>query len=213
MPAALRLALATLALAAVLPRAQGAGWEALPSSGRIVVNVEKTGLFSGFAHDHHFEVTEWRARADIPDGDPAGAAVEVVLSAGSLRDRQTSLSERDRRKVDAQAAGPDVLDAEHHPRIEFRAEHVKLEPAAGEVKGRATGTARGTLTLRGRERPVEIALEAERERDGWRVRGHTRVKQSDFGIRPFRGFGGTVGVKDELEIELDLTLHPSAGRP
>jgi polyisoprenoid-binding protein YceI len=154
--------------------------EAVPGpDSRVVVHVYKKGLFSAFAHDHHFEVTEWRATAEVAGDDPARAAIDVVLSARSLRDRQKKLSDADRTKVDAPAAGPEVLDA-----------------------------LRGTLTLRGRSGPAVVTFEAERAGAGWRARGSAKVKQSAFGIKPFSGFGGTVGVKDELEIEISLALVP-----
>jgi polyisoprenoid-binding protein YceI len=182
-------------------------FEAVPGAdSRIVVHVHKKGLFSAFAHDHHFEVTEWRATAEVPESGPGGAAVDVVLSAGSLRDRQGKLSDGDRKKVDAQAAGPQVLDAEHHPRVEFRSERLELEP--GSTPDHVRGSLRGTLTLRGRSGPAVASFVAERGAAGWRARGSARVKQSAFGIKPFSGFGGTVGVKDELEIEISLALVP-----
>jgi len=31
-----------------------------------------------------------------------------------------------------------------------------------------------------------------------------------FGVKPFSGFGGTVGVKDEVAIELEMMLRPVA---
>jgi polyisoprenoid-binding protein YceI len=176
------------------------------ADGRIVVHVYKKGLFSGFAHDHHFEVTGWRLTADVPERGVAAASLEAVLDAGSLHDRQEKLSDQDRKKVDGQAAGPEVLDAEHHPRIEFRADRIDLEPGSGPDLVR--GSLRGTLTLRGKSGPAVVAFEAERAGGGWRAKGTARVKQSAFGIRPFSGFGGTVGVKDELEIEIAVTLRP-----
>ena len=181
--------------------------EAVPGpDSRVVVHVYKKGLFSAFAHDHHFEVTDWRATAEVAGDDPARAAIDVVLSARSLRDRQKKLSDADRTKVDAQAAGPEVLDAEHHPTVEFRSERVELDPAS--TRDRARGALRGTLTLRGRSGPAAVTFEAERAAAGWRARGTAKVKQSAFGIKSFSGFGGTVGVKDELEIEISLALVP-----
>jgi polyisoprenoid-binding protein YceI len=206
----LRCLVAALAIASSATAARAASWEALPADSRIVVHVYKKGVFSAFAHDHEFEVTQWRATADVPDGDPASTTVEVILSASSLRDRQQRLSESDRRKVDGQAAGPEVLDAEHHPQIEFRSQHVALEPPSDDRRGLVRGKLLGTLTVRGREVPTEVAFEATRDSDAWRVRGRARVKQSRLGIEPFSGFGGTVGVKDELEIELALLLRPKA---
>ena len=64
-----------VALAPVLaaPAALAASYEAGPTDGRILVHVHKRGLFSMFAHDHHFEVTRWRATAEVPDGGPPPA--------------------------------------------------------------------------------------------------------------------------------------------
>jgi polyisoprenoid-binding protein YceI len=198
---------AAVAVTATVARAEE--WEAAPGDdSRVVVHVRKKGVFSAFAHDHHFEVTRWKATASMPDRTPASTSVEVVLFADSLRDRQEALSEGDRRKVNAQAAGPEVLDAEHHPRIEFRAERLELAPGGGADHLRAALP--GTLTLRGRSAPVTVDVEAENASGTWRVHGSARVKQSAFGIKPFRAVGGGVGVKDEIEIELSLALRARA---
>jgi polyisoprenoid-binding protein YceI len=134
-----------------------------------------------------------------------------VLAADSLRDRQTALSDADRRKVDGQAAGPDGLDAAGHPEVAYRSTGVTLDGGAGEGVASARGTLHGELSLRGRTRPVDVAFEAERGPGGWRVRGRARLKQSDFGIEPFSGFAGTIGVKDEVEIELAILLAARVG--
>lgn len=196
-----------LSILAGAPAVAAGGLEATSASGRILVHAFKKGLFAGFAHDHRFEVTRWRATADVPEGDLSRLSVEAVLDAGSLRDRQGALSDADRAKVDAQAAGPDVLDAAHHPEIAWRSEGVVLDPGAGK-DGRVRGTAHGRLTMHGQTRPVDVAFEAQRLGQAWDVRGTSRARQSDFGISPFSGFAGTVGVKDEVEIEIALTLRP-----
>lgn len=206
--AAVSLLLAIAVVAVAAGPATAEDLEAAPGpDSRVVVHVHKRGLFSGFAHDHHFEVGAWRASARVPGQDDLrDTTVTVVLEAGSLHDRQERLSEADRRKVDAQAAGPEVLDAEHHPRIEFRAGHLELGPGDGGAD-HLRGVLHGTLALRGTSAPADVTVEADRVPAGWRIRGHAKVRQSAFGIRPFSGFGGTVGVKDEVEIELVLALQ------
>ncbi len=203
--------LAILAAAAVSAAPGGAGrFEAAPVGPGVRIHVAKRGAFAMFAHDHDFEVTRWRGAGEVPGGDPGRASIELTLEAGSLRDREAKLSEADRRKVDAQAAGPEVLDAAHAPEITYRSERVTLDGAAG--GGDVKGTIHGRLTLRGRTQPVDVAFEAAREGDGWSVRGRARFKQSDFGIRPFSGVGGTVGVKDEVEVTFQLALRPAPSR-
>lgn len=204
-------ALMLLPLLATTAAAAPAGgrFEAHPAGEGIRVHVAKRGMFSAFAHDHDFEVTRWRGTAKVPDGDPARASLELVLEAGSLHDREQGLSSGDRKKVDAQAAGPDFLDAVHAPEITYRAERVSVDAARGDARV-AHGTIHGTLTVRGHSRPVDASFEAEPSPDGWQVRGRARFRQSEFGIRPFSGFGGTVGVKDELEVRFALALRPAS---
>jgi polyisoprenoid-binding protein YceI len=206
---AVQLATALLGIVVMARGADAESLEARPADGRIVVHAYKAGLFSGFAHDHHFEVTEWRAVVNLPGGEPGGASVQVVFSAASLRDRQPSLSEGDRRKVEGQAAGPDVLDAVHHPRVEFRSERLDVAPDA-RPGGHVRGTLHGKLTVRGRTVDTDVPFEAERASGSWQIRGKARLKQSAFGIKPFSGFGGTVKVKDDLDVEIAFTLRPSA---
>jgi polyisoprenoid-binding protein YceI len=196
-------------IAAAAPaRGAGASLQGGPETGRVVVNVAKRGLFSAFAHDHALEVTRWRARGDVPGGDPARASVEVVLEAASLRERNEALSAGDRKKVESQTAGREVLDAERYPEITWRSERVTLDPAAG-AGAKVRGTMHGALTLHGATRPVDVPFDAELQPAGWRVRGRVRFKQSDFGIAPVTTMGGTVGVKDAVEIDLDVALRPA----
>jgi polyisoprenoid-binding protein YceI len=201
---------ALIALAAT-PSQGSFRFEALPAADGIRVHVAKSGLFSAFAHDHDFEVTRWHGTAEIPDRDPGRASVELILEADSLRDREKGLSSGDRRKVESQAAGPEALDAASAPEITYRAERVSLDSRAGADTGPVRGTLHGQLTLRSRTRPVDATFEAERAADTWRVRGRARFKQSEFGIRPFSGYGGTVSVKDEVDVTFALTLQPGAG--
>ena len=201
--------LALFAVAAAQPP-DGGRFVALPEGDGIRIHVEKRGLFSAFAHDHDFEVTRWRGDAAIPGGDPARASLEVVLEASSLRDREKGLPSGDRGRVEAQAAGPEILDAAHAPEIVYRSERVTLDAPSGAGAGPARGTIHGALTLRGRTHPVDASFDARREGDGWRVHGQARFRQSEFGIRPYSGVGGTVGVKDELEVTFALTLEPGA---
>jgi len=206
------LALVALAAAAAAAPERDRRLEAGPEDGRVRIHVAKKGLFSAFAHDHDFEVTRWRAEAELPGGDAGRATVEVSLQADSLRDRHEGLSDGDRRKVDAQAAGPEVLDAASHPEIVWRGARVALAPVVGAAPESIHGKAIGSLTLRGRTRPVEVALDGDPDGEGWRVRGRATFRQSDFGIRPFSGFGGAVGVKDEVALTFELTLRPAAAR-
>jgi polyisoprenoid-binding protein YceI len=188
--------------------AEGTNWSAARAGSQIVVNVYKKGLLSGMAHDHHFSAGEFRVTATTGGASPAPTRVEVVVASGALRDGAPDLSPSDRAKVDAQAAGEDVLDAAHFPEIRFVSRETPASWAPAGPDGSAGGELVGVLTLRGRERPVTVAVRTIPEAKGLRARGSVRFRQSDFGIEPYSGFLGMVAVEDEIQLDFNLLLEP-----
>jgi len=190
-------------------RADAVRWVAAPGRGEIVVNVFRKGLFSNLAHDHHFVAGRFRVAATLDDARGVVGPFEVEVDAASLRDRQPELSDADREKVDAQAASAEVLDAARFPAIRLAPGPAPEAPLRRTADGSLEGSLEGVLSLHGRSRPVAVPVHAAREGPGWRVRGAARFLQSDFGIEPYSGFLGTVGVHDEVEVAFDLFLVPA----
>ena len=62
----------------------------------------------------------------------------------------------------------------------------------------------GNLTLHGRSSPVSVDVNL---RNGHYL-GSARLKQRTFGMTPVSIAGGTVKVKDEVEVEFDIVLVP-----
>jgi polyisoprenoid-binding protein YceI len=181
-------------------------WSATPGRSRITIHVYKKGFLSGMAHDHHFAAGSFRVTATMVAGAPALARLEVTIAADSLRDQQPELSAEDRAKVDAQAAGSDVLDAARFPEIRFEPEGPAESALRVEPDGSLDGELSGTLSLHGQRHPLAVRVHAAREGEAWRARGSVRFKQSDFGIEPYSGFLGAVAVHDEILVEYDLVL-------
>jgi polyisoprenoid-binding protein YceI len=202
----LAVLVATLALAEA-PQASPNQWSAVPGRSRITIHVYKKGFLSGMAHDHHFAAGSFRVTASLDGAAPPHARFEVTVAAGSLRDQQPDLSAEDRAKVDAQAAGADVLDAARFPEIRFAPEGSAGSVLRLEPDGSIDGELAGTLSLRGKQHPVAVQLNATREGEAWHARGSARFKQSDFGIEPYSGFLGAVAVHDEILVEYDLVLE------
>jgi polyisoprenoid-binding protein YceI len=189
-------------------------WTADTARSRITIHVFKKGLLSGLAHDHHFVPGNWSATATFEGASPSAAHVEVIVAANSLRDQQPALSEKDREKVDRQAAGPEVLDARRYPEIRFVSKSVAVASGtSGAPDGGLRGTLTGTLSLHGQERPVSVPITATKDGKTWRARGTVNFNQSAFGIHPYSGFGGTIAVRDEVKLEYELVLTPASRMP
>jgi polyisoprenoid-binding protein YceI len=162
---------------------------ARPSSSiRIIVG--KMGLFSGLGHEHIIE-------APIAEGhvDTVVHTVHLRFEASQLRVADIGISDSDRREIQATMLGPKVLDASHFPSISFDSTAVqKLDPDHWRLTG--------NLTLHGVTQLVAVDVRYS----GGVYHATSGFRQSIFGIKPVSSAGGSVRVKDELEIHFDGVL-------
>jgi YceI-like domain len=152
----------------------------------LTVHAYKSGLFSGFAHDHVIEGKV--AKGIIRPGDQP--AVELELQARELKVLDPELATDKRAEVQQRMLGPDVLDVERFPRIVFRSTSIQ---AAGAGRWQV----RGDLSLHGQTQPIAFEV----TKSGERYAGRAVIKQRAFGIKPVSVAGGTVKVKDEVAVE------------
>lgn len=161
---------------------------------RVVVRVYRSGLFAMFAHDHQIE-------APIDSGSVrmgGNPSVELRFETSHLRVLDPELSADTRAEIQDTMLGPKVLDAPRYPEIRFVSDHITTD-------GPGEWRVRGKLTLHGQTHPVVVDVS---EKDG-SYQGSVKIKQLDFGISPIRIVGGTVRVKDDVEIRFEIRLHAS----
>lgn len=170
-----------------------------PEQGMLEVRTYREGVAQMAGHDLIIDVGQWHASAEV-SGDGALTSLEVGVDPRSLEVREglrgvKPLTDKDRRKIRDDIEGK-VLGGEP---ISFRS-------AAVESSGERL-RADGELTLAGSTRPVSYELGISPE---GRVHGTLPITQTEFGITPYRGFMGTLKVRDVVEVALDVQL-PSAG--
>jgi YceI-like protein len=186
----LKLCWLLLLFSSTLAQSQGA---ATPSSSKpqesaVTIHVFKTGLFSGFAHNH--VVLAPIGGASI---DPDSKKVEVSFSTKDMKVIDPEVSDKDRAEIQSTMLGPKVLDAAKYPEIRFKSS--RIEQTSPEHY-RVTGT----LELHGTRKELSFEVTGTPEH----YHGATKLKQTDYGIQPISLFGGSVKVKDELELEFDI---------
>jgi polyisoprenoid-binding protein YceI len=156
----------------------------------LTVRAFKTGLFSGFAHDH--EVSAPIASGTINESDKNGSVI-LKIDARQLKVLDPKLEPNKRAEVQQTMHSDKVLDSTHFPNIEFTS-----------TQARQTGPDKwmvvGILKLHGETHSVTVNV--ERRNDHYI--GATTFRQRDFGITPISIGGGTVKVKDEVKIEFDI---------
>ena len=158
---------------------------------KLTIRVFKKGLFSGFAHDH--EIAAPLASGTV---DTAALSVELRFYAKTLKVLDPNVSAGDLAKIQETMLSDKVLDTEHFPEISFISRSVK---AAGDN----AYTVEGDLTLHGVTHPLTLQVSLQNNH----YTGSVNLKQTDFGITPISVFGGSVKVKDVIEVSFDIVLQ------
>ncbi len=171
--------------------------------GRVTLLTSRDGLAAQVGHDLTIEVAVWSAELTIePDGKPA--ALSVTLDLHSLAVIQGSgglkpLTDRDKREIAVTARK--ALGVDRNPKATFVAS--SFEPGSN-----GGGFIQGTLTLGGVSRPLRLHV-AQRGQGSYH--GTASVRQSEFGIKPYTAFLGSLRVSDAVGVEVDLALGAGGG--
>jgi polyisoprenoid-binding protein YceI len=159
-----------------------------PGYSTISIHVHKSGLFSALGHNH--EISAPVAKADI---DAKAMSAVILVHAADLKVVDTDLSDKDRASVQQTMLGPKVLNAEKSPDIRFGSS--KIEQTSPQ-HFRVTGN----LELHGVKKEITFEMTGGPQE----YKGTAKLKQTDFGIEPVSAGGGSVKVKDEIELEMDI---------
>ncbi|MGI9557636.1 MAG: YceI family protein [Solirubrobacterales bacterium] len=159
-----------------------------PGHGSILIRTTSEGVGKGLGHDLVLAVDRWEGRVAFDavgaisvielDADPA---VSVEDSSGGAK----ALSDDDRLKIAAEAQRK-VLGNEP---IRFRSSSVGGSPESPAVDG--------DLTLAGESRAISVALEGVIPGE---LHASLPLKQSDWGISPYRALLGALRVADTVEV-------------
>jgi len=177
------------------------------SDSQVVILVGKAGLMSFAGHAHEVVAPAARGRVTFDPLDLPHASVSLEFDAAALRVMGTGESASDLSTVQATMLSDRVLDVAHFPKIDFQSRNVSVALHGANA---ADVTIEGDMTLHGKSRPMTIRASAALDAAGGvTARGSFTIKQTDFGIVPVTAAGGTIRVKDELDIQFVLKASPA----
>jgi polyisoprenoid-binding protein YceI len=165
----------------------------------VTVRVYKSGFFSHFAHDH-------RIKAPIASGtlDVERRSVALTFKTAEMQVADEEGSDSEHHEIEATMKSPKVLDVERFPTITFKSQSItNASEDHYQVKGE--------LTLHGVSRQTSVPVRVEHGR----YLGSATLKQTDYGIVPVKIAGGTVKVKDEIDLSFEIvpSIAASPARP
>lgn len=166
----------------------------LSPASRFEVKTGKAGLLGFAGHDHIIRAHGVSGRVVYYSNAPTDSRVEVTVPADSL-EVLTPPDTAEIRQVTESMRG-EILHVDQYAVINFVSTAVTPLPNGFRVQGR--------LTIVGQTRDVMTDVQAEIASDTLHATAAFSVKQTDFGIRPYRGGpAGTVRVADRVTFELD----------
>lgn len=206
--------LSTLERGAVLRAADPPAAEPAPGGvniddSRVYIRVGKRRL----GHEHGVEGKLKSGTIHLNRREEAGELVfdMATFTADTDAARQyvglESTTDADEQKdVTATMRGKGVLNAAEFPTATFVIDSAPLLVEKTE-KGEAQYQLEGELTLRDKTNPLKVIAAVVEEKEGRiRLQGEFRIKQSEYGIKPYSAAGGLVAVADELRIFGDIWL-------
>ncbi|MBL8850044.1 MAG: YceI family protein [Planctomycetaceae bacterium] len=181
-----------------------------PATSRVYVRVGKRRL----GHEHGVEGRIKSGRLTLDAADNAGEIVFDMTSfkadtdAGRKYVGLEGVSDADEQtEVTATMTGKGVLEVEKHPTATFTVKSSKVMKEKSE-DGRAQYELTGEFDLHGKKQPLTVVAVAGETADGQQqIKGTFTIKQTDYGITPYRALGGLVAVTDELKIFGDLWVQ------
>ena len=161
---------------------------------RFEVKTGKAGLLGFAGHDHLVRARAFWGRIVHYRDSSAASHVTIAVSADSL-DVISSSDTAERRQV-TEAMHRDVLHTDRYHEITF-ASHA-VTPSDGGFR------VQGEFTLAGVTRDLMVDLAVVISGDTLRATTRFTIKQTDFGIRPYRGGpGGLVRVADGVTFDIE----------
>jgi polyisoprenoid-binding protein YceI len=160
---------------------------------RLVVKTGKAGLFGFAGHTHVIRARAVSGRLVYHPGKPT-SYLRLVVPTDSL-EVLTPPDTAEIRKV-TKAMRTEVLHPDKHPQMTFAAESLGARGGRMEIPL--------AVTLEGVTRTVPVTADVTIGRDSIRAQGSFSAKQTDFGIKPYSGGGGTVKVADRVTFCFDL---------
>lgn len=187
-------ALAPRPLAAAPLQARDSVVYRLAPSSRLDVATGKAGILGFAGHPHTIRARGFTGRIVRYPGDPALSHVEITIVTDSL-EVLTPPDTEEIRKVTA-AMREDVLDVRRYPEIRFASRSVAATAGGYHIVV--------ALTLHGETRDVPVDVRVRTAGDTLLAAAGFAVRQTAFGIRPYRGGpGGTVQVADRVQFTID----------
>lgn len=173
-------------------------WSLDPGNGELHILTGVEGRAAKMGHRLTIAMQSWTAGMRFTDGAPTDAELTVEVDSLDVLGGQGGVTPLGApEKAICKTNAFKSLDVKKYPQIRF---------VSDDIAKTATGyRMTGALEIHGTSRPQVVDLTVEDGGDSWALSSQTRVRQTDFGVKPFSLFMGSLKVADEVTIDFRAT--------
>ncbi|MEN0064526.1 MAG: YceI family protein [Myxococcota bacterium] len=158
----------------------------------VFVYTFKEGLLAAAGHDVKLRVASFEVTADRRGvrGTFDANSLEVVCAMANGEENPGALSDSDRATIEGYVRN-DILHSTEHPEIEWATTRMRRD-GSGQIR------VQGNLTLHGRTKPVKATVQEQ----GEQLVAKAKIRQPEFGIKPFSALMGALKIKPVVQVEI-----------
>jgi polyisoprenoid-binding protein YceI len=175
------------------------------ASSRILVQLTQEGFLAKLRPRNEVAVKSFNGKIQVAQSDESDIAVVLESEVNSMTNVDKDMSEFERREFHNVLHNV-VLESEKFPTIKFAS--ISVTDVQGTNEGR-TFTLNGDLTIREVTRRVAVPVSVTIRDQELRATGEGRIKQSEFGIKPYTGGLGAIKIADEVKINFVIVAKIS----
>jgi polyisoprenoid-binding protein YceI len=175
------------------------------ASSRILVQLTQEGFLAKLRPRNEVAVKSFNGKIQVAQSDESDIAVVLESEVNSMTNVDKDMSEFERREFHNVLHNV-VLESEKFPTIKFAS--ISVTDVQGSDEGR-TFTLNGDLTIREVTRRVAVPVNVTIKDQELRATGEGRIKQSEFGIKPYTGGLGAIKIADEVKINFVIVARIS----
>jgi polyisoprenoid-binding protein YceI len=175
-----------------------------PGASSVRVHVGKSGAFSFAGHKHEVAAPALSGEVTADPADLAASRVALSFEAAALKVLPEGEPAGDAPKVEEAMRGPKVLDAARFPAVTFKTQRVSGREVGG---GAYDLELAGEIALHGVTRAVTLPVHVELSGDTLTASGKAVLRHDQFGMQPVSVAGGSVKVKNEIEVEYRIVAR------
>jgi polyisoprenoid-binding protein YceI len=168
------------------------------------IHVGKSGAFSFAGHKHEVVAPALSGEVAADPADLGASRVSLTFEAGALKVLPEGEPAGDPPKVEEAMRGPKVLDAARFASITFKTERVSGRQSGSGVYDLEVA---GEIALHGVTRPITLPVHVEVAGDTLTASGKAVLRHDQFGMEPVSVAGGSVKVKNEIEVEYRIVAR------